>query len=888
VTGAPDSFNPDATVSSFYSVNAIAVQPDGKILAGGFFGPNMGGQTRFFMARLDPNTGAADSFNPSPNLSIFSIVLQADGKILIGGPFTQLSPNGGAPVTRNRLARLNPDGTLDTAFNPNASGSVYSIATQADGKILAGGEFTTLAPNGGGAVTRNRIARLETDGRLDRTLDLGLVGDSVLAAAVQPDGKILIGGLFSSVSGTARSNIARLNPDGTLDTAFNPNANGRVNSIALQADGKILVGGQFTTIGGALRNRIARVDATTGAADLSFNPNASGPDPTTVFTIAVQADGKILVGGRFIAIGGEARTNIARLDATTGSADSTFNPITNGSVVSIALQADGRILVAGAFTNIAGQPRNRIARLNPDGSADSFDPNANASVLALAVQGDGHILVGGDFTNIGGQPRNRVARLDPDGSADSFDPNANAPVFSLAVQADGRVLVGGDFLNIGGVIRGRIARLTPNGLVETFNPTANGSVYSLALQADGKVLVGGGFGQMGTDSRNAFARLSNDTSALQNLSATQTSVTWTRGGSSPQLARVTFEYSADNANYTLLGSGTAAGSHWGLTGLNLPLAQNIYIRARGYHRSGLSNASESITESARNAFIATADPTPTPTPTATPTATPGLVANVSTRLPVGTDDNVLIEGFIVLGPNGSTKKIMVRALGPFLIPFGIPDALPNPTLEIRDASNGLIASNNDWRNTQVGGIIAVDQAAEIEGSGLAPVNDLESAIIAELSPGGYTAIVRGVNNTVGTGIVDAYDMSPGSPARLANVATRGLIQPGDQLMIAGFIIQQGDVRAVVRAIGPSLSAFGITNALPDTTLQLRDVNGAIVRENDDWQSDQKVELENTGLQPGDSREAAVVVTLPPGQYTAQVRGKPETTGIGVVEVYFLQ
>src|SRR5688572_7367088 len=231
---------------------------------------------------------------------------------------------------------------------------------------------------------------------------------------------------------------------------------------------------------------------------------------------------------------------------------------------------------------------------------------------------------------------------------------------------------------------------------------------------------------------------------------------------------------------------------------------------------------------------------------------------------------------------------MVRALGPFLSQFGITDALANPTLEIRDSSNALIASNNDWRNTQVGGIITGDQAAEIESSGLAPTNDFESAIIADLAPGGYTAVVRGVNNTVGTGIVDAFDMSPASPAQLANVATRGLIQPGDQLMIAGFIIQSGDVRAVVRAIGPSLSAFGITNALPDTTLELRDVNGTLLQANDDWESDQQQELETTGLQPGNPLEAALVRTIPPGQYTVQVRGKPETTGIGVVEVYFLQ
>lgn len=267
-----------------------------------------------------------------------------------------------------------------------------------------------------------------------------------------------------------------------------------------------------------------------------------------------------------------------------------------------------------------------------------------------------------------------------------------------------------------------------------------------------------------------------------------------------------------------------------------------------------------------------------------------VIANVSTRLPVGTGDDVLIEGFIVLGPVGSSKKIMVRAIGPWLEQFGIPDALENPTLEIRDDKNLLIATNNNWRNTQVGGIITGDQSAEIEGSGLAPVEDLESAIIASLIPGRYTAVVRGVGNTVGTGLVDAYDMSAASSARLANISTRGLIRPGDQLMIAGFIIQNGGVKTVVRAIGPSLSGLGINNPLPDTTLQLKNANGMIVIENDDWQIDpqQKQELEDMGLQPSDPKEAALVVTIPPGQYTAQVRGKPETTGIGVVEVYFLQ
>jgi hypothetical protein len=273
-------------------------------------------------------------------------------------------------------------------------------------------------------------------------------------------------------------------------------------------------------------------------------------------------------------------------------------------------------------------------------------------------------------------------------------------------------------------------------------------------------------------------------------------------------------------------------------------------------------------------------PSPTPTPA-------GFVANVSTRLPVGTNENVLIEGFIIQGPAGSTKKFIVRAIGPSLIPFGIPDALANPTLEIHDNSN-LIAMNNDWKVTQTGGIIAGDQSAEIGASGLAPGNDLESAIIANVAPGSYTAVVQGAGGTIGTGVVDAYDLGAASSARLANIATRGLVQPGDQLMIAGFIIQNGPVRVVVTALGPSLLAFGVNNALPDTTLQLRDTNGVIVKENDNWRSDQQAELQSTGLQPGNDLEAALVTIIQPGQYTAQVRGKDNASGIGVVQVYFLQ
>ena len=598
--GAADSWNPNANDT----VTAIALQADGKILAvGSFNGANsIGGATRNRIARLDPVSGAADSFDPNANSLVNAIAVQPDGKILVGGAF----PNVGG-ATRNFIARLDPITGAADSFDPNANSSVRCLAVQSDGKILAGGSFTSLAPNGGALVSRNCIARLETDGRVDRTLDLSIIGGWVTATAVQPDGKILIAGRFSNVLGVTRHNIARLNTDGTLDAVFDPDADTDVYAIAVQADGKILVGGAFTFIGVVNRNRFARLDPTTGAAD-SFDPNAN----SYVYGIAVQADGKILAAGAFTTLspnGGAAvtRNRIARLDGATGALD-LFDPNANATINAIAVQADGKILVGGGFTSVGGQIRNRMARLDATGVADSFDANPNIDVHAIAVQADGKILAAGGFTTIGGQTRHYLARLDSvTGAADSFNPNASDPVDSIAVLADGKVLAGGLFNganSIGGATRNYIARLdATTGAADSWDPNANNHVQSIAVLADGKILAGGNFTNIGGQTRNYFARLSNDIAALQNLSASQSTITWTRGASSVQFTRVTFESSTDNVTYALLGNGTASGSNWTLTGLNLPTGQTIYIRARGYYGSGFYNGSQSITESVRNAFI---------------------------------------------------------------------------------------------------------------------------------------------------------------------------------------------------------------------------------------------------------------------------------------------
>lgn len=207
----------------------------------------------------------------------------------------------------------------------------------------------------------------------------------------------------------------------------------------------------------------------------------------------------------------------------------------------------------------------------------------------------------------------------------------------------------------------------------------------------------------------------------------------------------------------------------------------------------------------------------------------GSAANISTRLPVGTGDNLLITGFIITGPGGSTKKLMVRGTGPST---NLPGALANPTLELRDNSGALIGSNDNWGTTVIGGIITSDQVAEIQGSGLAPTNAAETALIGTVAPGSYTAQVRGANNTTGIGVAEAFDLSLGSGAKVANVSTRGQVGAGDNLMIAGFIIVNNPLQVVVRGIGPSLTNFGIPNALGDPTLELRDGNGALVLAND--------------------------------------------------------
>ena len=412
----------------------------------------------------------------------------------------------------------------------------------------------------------------------------------VFSLAVEAEGKILVGGGFTTLGGDSRNYLGRLNPDGTLDIAFNPGANDWVCSLAVQADGKVLVGGYFTTLGGQTCNYLGRLNPD-GTLDTPFNPGAGGGTAPYVYSLAVQADGKVLVGGYFSTLGGQTRNCLGRLNPD-GTLDTPFNPGANGSVASLAVQADGKILVGGSFTTLGGQTRNCLGRLNPDGTLDpGFTPGADGGVTSLAVQVDGKILVGGSFTTLGGQTRNYLGRLNPDGTLDpGFNPGADGAVTSLSVQADGKILVGGSFTTLGGQTRTCLGRLNPDGTLDPgFNPGAVYGVASLAVQADGIILVGGQFTSLGGQTRNWLGRLNATDPATQSLSFEDFTITWKRGGTSPEVWRTTFEWSSDGLLWTPLGDGTRNPDGWHLTNAVVPV--DATMRARGFVTGGRYNGS---------------------------------------------------------------------------------------------------------------------------------------------------------------------------------------------------------------------------------------------------------------------------------------------------------
>lgn len=568
------SLDPDFTVHAGQAgsgeVHAVTPAPSGSLYIGGSIGAILGVPVKN-IGRLLPDGSVDKTFNvgTGPNGIVRRIQIQPDGKVVASGAFTTF--NGFA---RNSIVRLNADGSVDESFSVVSDATLLNVCDiQADMRILVCGDFTTI--NG---AARKQVARLESTGAVDLSFDLGTglpPGGFIRVITVLSDGKMFVGGNFSSVSGTAREGIARLNSDGSVDTTYTygisvsfvidiqVDATGKVvvtgfnngdrvfralpngsldplfnSDNAFQStarfatplpDGKILVGGAFSTV---------RVGTTTiqsrclvrlnedGTIDQSFTSPMSSP--ADVYNAHVDGSSKITVGGLFTRVEGASITALVRLNAD-GSVDPGFmGRIVNRSIIfTTLLEPDGKIMLGGGFDTLNASGRNRVGRIHADGLVDETfnpDPSVNSVTIdAIVRQPDGKYLVGG-VASIG----NNLAlwRLNSDGSLDtSFTPptfGSNSFVFAIGLQPDGKVLIGGSFTTVNGQARKSFARLDSNGSVDSlvvqFDSTL-ARIEAVQVLPDGGVIIGGAFeGVNGASGIRHIARIGIDGSVDQQFS----------------------------------------------------------------------------------------------------------------------------------------------------------------------------------------------------------------------------------------------------------------------------------------------------------------------------------------------------------------------------------
>ncbi|MBB5038807.1 choice-of-anchor D domain-containing protein [Prosthecobacter dejongeii] len=428
-------------------------------------------------------------------------------------------------------------------------------------------------------------------------------GQSVRATAVQPDGKIVIGGYFFDVNEDIRPFITRLNPDGSRDTPFETRIPIEPQAIAVLNDGKLLVAGAFASTDTTIsKNTLYRLlpDST---IDTSFTPEILGG---SINSILVYPNGRIMIGGTFLTVAGVARPYLARLEAD-GTLDESFNPSINARVYGMALQPDEKILIGGSFswTRADTQVQRGIGRLNADGSVDSsfiatssIVNNTVDPVTAFAFQPNGKVVIGGFFGRINGITRSRLAVLNTDGSLDSSAVYLNDTVLSIGAQADGRFIIGGDFYNFASQVPyNGIARIESTATLDsTFARNPLRTVSGVTLQNDGRVFLGlNRRGLQSSTAPNLITRLENSPASETLTTTGGTTINWLRGGSSPAVAYTTFELSTDaGVTWTHLGSGIRVTGGWEMNGLSLPASG--LVRARGRTYSGHYNGSSGLVE----------------------------------------------------------------------------------------------------------------------------------------------------------------------------------------------------------------------------------------------------------------------------------------------------
>jgi uncharacterized delta-60 repeat protein len=512
-------------------VNVICIQSNGKIIVAGSF-TNYNGVDVNGLVRLNTDGSLDTTFNAGtgPNNSIKSIVTQPDGKIYVCGDFTLFNN-----TVANYIVKLNGNGTVDNSFDsansqPNTAG-INCMALQPDGKVIIGGNFTTYF-----GVTNNRIARLNPNGTLDQNFNSGAgFNGSVNSIACYPDGEILdgeilVGGNFTTYDGGAIKYIIRLLNNGVKDTTFNTvnvGLNAYVTQVKLVSNtinSKILIIGNFSTFNGVARNKIARLNQF-GGLDTTFDlepviiPTLYDPNfplITNFRSISVQSDGKLILCGGFQTTY-YTSASINRLD-TSGFFDHTFNPKpltgANGPIRAMATQTNGKILLAGDFTEFNGYHSPGIVRINPNGDVDYafqsqfyyLNTNTFTSIKEIAIQPNGQIIVGGRMYDTDTSTATYLKRLESDGSFDLFftpPSTVNNIVYAVDVQPDGKII-------LGGLCTPKLTRLNYDGTIDSSFTTgtgSNGLIYDIKKMPDGKILIGGAFQSYNGITKNGIARI---------------------------------------------------------------------------------------------------------------------------------------------------------------------------------------------------------------------------------------------------------------------------------------------------------------------------------------------------------------------------------------------
>ena len=493
----------------------IVQQPDGKfIVSGGFVRYNSIPRSR--LARLNTDGSLDVSFNPGSAIlsgEAYAVVLQPDGRIITAGQFTAAGANP------TNIRRFEANGSTDNSFNvgDGFDQAVRDIVLQPDGKLIATGDFTSY--NG---TACHGIVRLNTDGSVDASFapdNTHLFNGEQLA--LQADGKVLVAGYLYP-----QTKVARLNADGSLEVAFAPVVDqGSVSGVVLQPDGKLLISGTFSTVNGVARERLARLNPD-GSLDATFDAG-SGPDITTGISVTVQADGKAIVTGSFTSWNGQTSPGIIRLN-DDGGFDPSFVAGTGFDRSSeVLLQSDGSLVCIGTFDSYQGHARSGLARLFPDGTLDEpFAPQhgIDSDVRALVVRPTGEVIAAGGFDAANGRLRDGIAQFHADGSLDedlALEPlPTNDYWWSLALDTDGRLLACSQYTGNNLDQFGTVVRYLTDGSVDLSFDTGDGPdnhAYALALQADGKIIVGGAFTNFDGAGCGRIARLNDDGSVDANF-----------------------------------------------------------------------------------------------------------------------------------------------------------------------------------------------------------------------------------------------------------------------------------------------------------------------------------------------------------------------------------